>query len=271
MSGLHRIALGVEYDGSTCFGWQRQSVLPTLQASFEAAISAIAGAPVAVTAAGRTDAGVHATGQVLHADVPVSRPLSAWVRGVNSLLPAQLAVVWAHPVPGEFHARFSATGRRYRYLLVNRPVRPALGHQRAGWHHRPLSLVAMRAAAAMLLGRHDFSAFRAAECQARTPVRDLRTLDIDRNGDLFTFSLAADAFLHHMVRNLVGALVAVGNDSRDPEWIAGVLAARDRRLAAPTFAAAGLYLVGVDYDARWDLPKFDSEPELLRPGQGMRR
>lgn len=271
MSGQQRIALGVEYDGSTCFGWQRQPVLPTLQASFEAAISAIAGVPVAVTAAGRTDAGVHATGQVLHADVPVNRPLGAWVRGVNSRLPAQLAVVWAHPVPVDFHARFSATGRRYRYFLINRPVRPALGHQRAGWHHRPLSLAAMRAAARMLVGTHDFSAFRAAECQAKTPVRDLRTLDIDHDGDLFAFSLAADAFLHHMVRNLIGTLVAVGNGSRDPEWVATILAARDRRLAAPTFAAAGLYLVGVDYDARWGLPKSGSEPELLRPGQGMRR
>ena len=254
----HRIALGLEYAGTRYSGWQRQPNAPSVQASVEAAMKRIAGCDIEITAAGRTDSGVHATAQVIHADVPADRPMSAWVRGVNSNLPDDIGVNWAVAVSTEFHPRFRATGREYRYLLLNRPTRPAVGHHRVGWHHRPLDLAAMQAAAAQLIGRHDFSAFRAAECQARTPVRELRCLEITSEpasgGHRFTFTLAADAFLHHMVRNIVGALVAVGNGGRSVESLGEVLAAKDRRLAAPTFAPDGLYLSGVTYDAHWGLP-----------------
>lgn len=251
---MRRIALGVEYDGTAFCGWQTQAAGGAVQDAVEAALSVIAGAPVATVAAGRTDAGVHASGQVVHADVPANRPLSAWVRGVNSHLPAGVAVVWAREVEADFHARFSATGRRYRYLLLNRPVRPAVLAGRVGWHHQPLDVAAMREAAALLVGRHDFTSFRAAECQAKSPLRDLRQADVAVAGDLVAFDFAADAFLHHMVRNLVGSLVYVGKGAYPPAWVRELLAARDRRLAAPTFSPHGLYLVGVDYDARWGLP-----------------
>jgi tRNA pseudouridine38-40 synthase len=258
---LQRVALGLEYAGDTFWGWQRQPSGPTVQASVEAAMSAIGGMSIVVSAAGRTDTGVHATGQVIHADVPADRPISAWVRGVNSHLPDTVTVNWAVPVSTEFHARFRATGRAYRYLLLNRATRPGIEHGRVGWHHRPLSVEQMRRAAVALIGRHDFTSFRAAECQARTPVRDLRALAISRRGEYLVIDFEADAFLHHMVRNLVGSLVAVGNGSRPPEWIVEVLGARDRRQAAPTFAPDGLYLSAVTYDAHWGLPNGASFPD----------
>jgi tRNA pseudouridine38-40 synthase len=192
--------------------------------------------------------------QVVHSDSDARRDDTAWVRGVNALLPSSVAVRWALGVPAEFHARFAATGRHYTYLLLDRPVRPALLSGRVGWYHRPLALDAMRSAAEALLGRHDFSAFRAAECQAKSPTRMLDRLDIAREDDMIRFDFHADAFLHHMVRNIVGALVYVGNGRQPPSWIAELLAARDRTRAAPTFAADGLYLTGVDYPQRWNLP-----------------
>lgn len=250
-----RLALGVAYDGSGFDGWQTQPTGRTVQDHLERALAAVADAPVATVAAGRTDAGVHATGQVVHFDTEATRPLSAWVRGVNAHLPAAVAVQWAAAVPDDFHARFSATGRAYRYVLLNAPVRPALFAQQIGWHHQPLDVEAMRAAATHLVGRHDFSSFRSADCQARTPVRTLRSLDIVASGPTIVFSLAADAFLHHMVRNLVGALVYVGKGAHPPEWMGALLAERDRRRAPPTFGAAGLYLAGVEYDPRFGLPE----------------
>jgi tRNA pseudouridine38-40 synthase len=249
-----RIALGLEYDGASFHGWQSQADGSGVQDAFERAVSAIAGAPVRTTAAGRTDSGVHATLQVVHFDTLAPRPETAWVRGVNALLPPTVAVRWAVDVAGEFHARFTATGRHYTYLLVNHPVRPALLQSRAGWYHRPLALGPMQDAAQALLGSHDFSAFRAAECQARSPVKTLDRLEITREGDMLRFELHADAFLHHMVRNLVGSLVYVGGGRQPARWLADVLASRDRSRAAPTFAAAGLYLTGVDYATRWNLP-----------------
>lgn len=251
---MKRIALGVEYNGAAFRGWQTQVGGGTVQDLLEAALAQIAGVPVATVAAGRTDAGVHATGQIVHFDPPVERPLTAWVRGVNSHLPDGVAVLWAREVPADFHARFSARGRAYRYLLVNRPIRSAVLAGRAGWFHRPLDGAAMQAAADLLLGRHDFSAFRAAECQARSPVRELRRATVTRSGELVVFDFAADAFLHHMVRNLVGSLVYVGKGAHPPEWVAEVLAGCDRKRAAPTFSADGLYLVGVDYEPHWGLP-----------------
>jgi len=249
-----RIALGVEYDGSAFHGWQKQPGGGTVQNALEAALSQIAGVPMDVVCAGRTDAGVHATGQVVHFDTTLERPLTAWWRGANSFLPAAVAVRWAHPVGDGFHARFSAYGRRYRYVLLNRPQRPGLWHGRAGWYHHPLDVEAMQKAATQLLGEHDFSAFRAAQCQAKSPIKTMRQADVRRIGDLIVFDFEASAFLHHMVRNLVGSLVYIGQGKHPPGWMAELLNTADRRLAAPTFAAGGLYLVGVQYEAHWALP-----------------
>jgi tRNA pseudouridine38-40 synthase len=253
-----RVALGVEYDGSAFHGWQIQPQGGTVQDALQAALSQIAGEEVAVVCAGRTDAGVHATAQVVHFDTSLKRPLSAWVRGVNSFLPPSVCVRWAQLVADEFHARFSAHGRCYRYLLLNRPQRPGVGHGRVGWYHHPLDVALMQQAANALLGEHDFSSFRAADCQAKTPVKTMRRADVQRVGELIVFDFAASAFLHHMVRNLVGSLVYIGQGKHPPEWMAQLLIAADRRVAAPTFAAAGLYLVGVDYEAHWELPVSDS-------------
>jgi tRNA pseudouridine38-40 synthase len=249
-----RIALGVEYDGSRFNGWQSQPDVPNVQDTLQAALSGIANQQVSVIAAGRTDAGVHALEQVVHFDTGMERPLNAWVRGANALLPQSIAVLWAHPVPEEFHARFSAQARSYRYLLINRPVRSAVQHGKAGWFHVPLDLKDMREAARHLLGEHDFSAFRSSECQAKTPIKKLTRLDIEKQGDMITFNLTADAFLHHMVRNIVGCLIYVGKGKYPPRWIPEVLANRNRTLAAPTFSPCGLYLQRITYDAKWRLP-----------------
>lgn len=250
-----RIALGVEYDGGSYCGWQSQPSGATVQDTLESVLSRIANERVAIVAAGRTDTGVHALEQVAHFDTTADRPLSAWVRGVNTLLPKSIAVRWAHPVPDEFNARFSAEGRSYRYLLVNRSVRSAVHAGRAGWYHLPLDIEAMRAAAQCLLGEHDFSAFRAAECQAKSPVKQMYRIDIQRDGDMLVFDVSASAFLHHMVRNLVGCLVYVGKGKYPPCWLEEVLLSRERRLAAPTFAPDGLYLRRIHYDAKWGLPQ----------------
>ncbi len=252
-----RIALSLEYDGCRFFGWQSQTGGNTVQDVVEEALAQVAASPVRVICAGRTDTGVHATAQVVHFDTEVERPLSAWVRGTNAHLPAQVAVTGAQPVVDDFHARFSAVGRHYRYLLLNRPQRPALLAGRAGWHHRSLDIGRMQAAAGCLVGEHDFSAFRAAECQAKSPIRSLHRLAISQRNDLIVFDLHANAFLHHMVRNLIGALVFVGDGRKPVTWLADLLKERDRRTAAPTFAPDGLYLTGVDYDSVWNinLPK----------------
>lgn len=248
-----RIALGLEYDGSRFCGWQSQTGGGSVQDAFEAALSMVANGPIRVVCAGRTDAGVHALAQVVHFDTEAVRPDTAWVRGVNAHLPASVAVRWAQPVAADFHARFSARGRRYRYLLLNRGERPGLMAGRVGWYHRPLHADAMTQAAGLLLGEHDFSAFRAAECQAKSPVKTLRRAEVRRHGDLLVFDFEASAFLHHMVRNLVGALVYVGKGAHPPAWLGELLAGRDRARAAPTFDASGLYFSGVDYDPAWNL------------------
>ncbi len=259
-----RLALGLEYDGRPFCGWQSQPGGCAVQDALARALASICGQPVRVAAAGRTDTGVHATAQVAHFDSPVQRPLTAWVRGVNSALPDGVAVLWAQPVAPDFHARFCATGRAYTYLLLNRASRPGLATGRVGWCHRPLDVERMRAAAAVLLGTHDFSAFRAAECQADSPLRSLRRLDIERCGELVVFRLAADAFLQRMVRNIVGSLVYVGKGRQPPQWIAELLAGRDRTAAAPTFAPDGLYLTAVDYGPAWRLPQARArEPFML--------
>jgi tRNA pseudouridine38-40 synthase len=249
-----RIALGIEYDGSRFHGWQTQPAGNTVQDVLQAALHQIAGVPALVTCAGRTDAGVHAREQVGHFDADVERPESAWVRGVNALLPESVAVLWARRVAQDFHARYSALARRYRYVLISRPVRPALAAHYAGWTHAPLDLEAMRRASLCLAGEHDFSSFRSSECQAKSPVRTLHELAIEQAGERIDFTFRANAFLHHMVRNIVGSLVHVGKGARPPEWLREVLDARDRRLAAQTAAPQGLYLESVTYEPRWQLP-----------------
>ena len=253
-----RIALGIEYDGSRFLGWQTQPGGGTVQDALEAALSGIADAPVRVTCAGRTDRGVHARAQVVHFDIDVERPDSAWVRGVNAMLPEAMAVLWSQRVTPDFHARYAARSRTYRYVLVNRPVRPALAARYAGWHHARLALEPMRQAAAHLLGEHDFSAFRAAECQAKSPVRTLHEIGIEGAGETIEFRMRANAWLQHMVRNMVGTLVYVGKGKHPPQWAAKVLDSRDRALAAPTFGPEGLYLDAVEYEPRWNLPTAES-------------
>lgn len=250
-----RIALGLEYDGAGFQGWQSQPGGNTVQDMLEQALTHIAGAPVRVICAGRTDAGVHGLAQIVHFDTEVERQMTAWVRGANAHLPPGVAVQWAVPVADEFHARFAARSRAYRYVLLNRSVRPALLSGKVGWCHRPLDLTAMQAAAVCLVGEHDFSAFRAAGCQAKSPVKSLYHMEIARDGDLLLFDFRANAFLHHMVRNLVGALVYVGMGRMPIDWLEHLLAAKDRSLAAPTFAPDGLYLVDVEYAPDWGLPR----------------
>lgn len=249
-----RIALGIEYNGTSFRGWQIQPAGGTVQDALQGALAKIAGGPVDVVCAGRTDAGVHATGQIVHFDTDLDRPLTAWVRGVNTFLPASVAVRWAHPVADEFHARFSAYARRYRYLLLNRPQRPGVQSGRVGWCHQPLDVVRMQAAAEALLGEHDFSSFRAAECQAKSPQKTMHVAQVRRVGEVIVFDFEASAFLHHMVRNLVGSLVYIGQGRQPADWMQTLLEVCDRRVAAPTFAAEGLYLVGVRYEAHWGLP-----------------
>lgn len=251
-----RIALGLEYNGAAYSGWQTQPGGRTVQDMVELAVRAIAGEPVRIVCAGRTDTGVHARAQVAHFDTAAERPDSAWVKGVNTYLPPDIAVQWSTHVSAEFHARFSAQSRRYDYFLLNRPHRSALHAATLGWFHVPLDLEAMRAAAAHLLGEHDFSAFRSSECQAKSPVRTLTRLGISRSGDVIQFTFEANAFLHHMVRNMVGSLVYVGKGNHAPGWTAQLLDSRARALAAPTFSPCGLYLSQIRYDARWALPPF---------------
>lgn len=252
-----RIALGIEYDGAGFNGWQTQADRRTVQDALEGALAELAGQPIATICAGRTDAGVHAVDQVVHFDTAVDRPLSAWVRGTNRFLPASVSVRWARPVADEFHARYSARRRSYDYWILNDPVRSPLAHARATWIFRPLDVDAMQRAAAHLIGTHDFSSFRSAECQAASPVRELQQLEVLRFGRWIRVRAAANAFLHHMVRNIAGSLVAVGFGRQPAGWVAELLAARDRSEAAPTLAADGLYLARVEYDARFELPAPD--------------
>jgi len=259
-----RIALSLEYDGAGFAGWQTQSARDGVQDAVEDALSEFCGGvPMATVCAGRTDAGVHARGQVIHVDTALQRPSQAWVRGVNRYLPTTIAVRWSCDVSDDFHARFSAVERCYDYWLLNDPVRSPLFDRRVGWVFRPLALEPMQQAARILVGRHDFSSFRAADCQAATPVRELRELSIERFGRLIRVRAVANAFLHHMVRNLVGTLVYIGVGRRPANWAAEILAARDRRAAAPTFTAAGLYLARVQYDPRFALPTPEREYELI--------
>lgn len=257
-----RFAAGLEYDGTGYAGWQVQSHAPSVQGALNAAIAAVADHAVSTLAAGRTDAGVHATAQVVHFDSHAVRSNRSWLLGINSNLPDDIAVRWVVPVPDHFHARHAALSRTYCYFISLAPVRPALARHRAWWVREPLEPVAMQAAAARLAGEHDFSAFRGAGCQAKSPVRRLDVLDVRPvDGGLWVVARAT-GFLHHMVRNLVGTLVAVGRGEREPASVSSLLAGRDRRLAPPTAPPQGLYLAAVDYPAEYGLP--------APPGDGVR-
>jgi len=258
-----RLALGVSYRGQAYQGWQSQPSGRTIQDRLEHALTTFADRPVTTLCAGRTDAGVHGLNQVVHLDVEVEREAFSWVRGTNRYLPADIAVQWCQPVAADFHARSSAIGRRYAYLLLESPVRPSIDTGLAGWVFRPLQGGAMRAAAQRLLGEHDFSAFRSAECQAASPVKTLRAVEIRQRGPYWRFEFDASAFLHHMVRNVMGCLVAVGTGVREPQWVSQVLASRDRSRAAPTFAPDGLYFVGPYYDARHAIPQRSAAMDWL--------
>ncbi|MFO1407064.1 MAG: tRNA pseudouridine(38-40) synthase TruA [Steroidobacteraceae bacterium] len=251
---MTRIAIGIEYDGTSYSGWQAQSHAPGVQSALERALGAVADHPVELTAAGRTDAGVHALMQVAHFDTDAVRPLEAWALGGTAASPPDVSVLWARTVPGDFHARFSATSRTYRYRILNRRIRPALERERCAWVRRPLDASAMHEAAQALVGEHDFSAFRAAECQSRTPVRRLLSIEVGRHGDRVDLWVTANAFLHHMVRNLAGTLMLVGTGERPGNWVAEVLDGRDRTRAGMTAPPQGLYFAGASYDRRYGLP-----------------
>ena len=250
-----RVALGVQYDGSGFRGWQAQQPgTRTVQTVLEQALAKVANHPVRLVCAGRTDAGVHGVGQVAHFDTTAVRSERAWVLGGNAHLPLDISLDWARQTPDDFHARFSALARRYRYVILNRPQRSALWRERATWHYRPLDAERMQRAGQALVGEHDFSSFRAAECQARHPIRDLHEITIRRQGDGVVLDVEANAFLHHMVRNIAGVLMSIGAGDRPVEWAREVLEQRDRTQAGVTAPAAGLYLLAVHYPERFGLP-----------------
>jgi tRNA pseudouridine38-40 synthase len=251
---MPRIALGIEYQGGAYAGWQAQQGLATVQGVAEAALRRVADEPVSLTCAGRTDAGVHAAGQVAHFDTKAQRSMRGWSLGANSHLPPDVSVNWAREVPERFHARFSAESRTYCYWIVNRGTRAALAAGRATLIHHPLDERRMAQAAQLLIGEHDFSAFRAAECQARTPVRRLDALTVERRGEWIVIHATANAFLHHMVRNIAGLLIAVGRGKAEPAWAREVLESRDRTRGAPTAPPDGLYLWRVRYPQSFALP-----------------
>jgi len=249
-----RIALGVEYDGTDFLGWQRLAHGATVQGALEQALSRVAAQPIAVTCAGRTDAGVHGRCQVVHFDTEVERDMRGWVLGACSNLPTSVAVLWAQPVPDAFHARFSARSRRYRYSILNRPVRAALDARHVTWERQPLDAAAMHAAAQALVGEHDFSAFRAVSCQAAHPRRCVLAVSVEREGEQVLVEIEANAFLHHMVRNIVGSLLPVGRGQQPVGWLADLLAGRDRAVAGPTAPSSGLLFIGPRYEMHWGLP-----------------
>ena len=258
-----RVALGIAYRGSAYRGWQSQPGKQTVQDHLETALAAFANQPLRCVSAGRTDAGVHALNQVVHFDSPVQRAEDAWIRGMNRYLPADIAIQWCRFTSLAFHSRGSALGRRYAYVLLESRIRPALEAGHVGWTFRKLDGDAMRLASRHLIGTHDFSAFRSAECQAPTPVKTMRSVAIARRGDYWRFDFDADAFLHHMIRNLMGCLIAVGSGLRDAAWLAGVLEQKDRALAAATFAPDGLYFLGPYYDAAHAIPEHTSAMSWL--------
>jgi tRNA pseudouridine38-40 synthase len=260
-----RIACGIEYDGSGYHGWQLQANQrgSTVQAEVEQALAEIAISPVRVQCAGRTDTGVHASEQIIHFDPPVTRELKAWVQGANRHVPGDVRILWASAVADDFHARFSAQARRYRYIIANTDVCPAVLRGQVTWYRRPLDEQRMHEEAQVLLGEHDFSSFRAARCQSSTAMRNIHFINVSRRGKLVMIDIKANAFLHHMVRNIAGCLLLVGSGRAEAGWVEHVLSLRDRRQAADTGAPHGLYLVSVDYPTQYNLPQMPVGPLLL--------
>jgi len=258
-----RIALGIEYNGAKYYGWQRQKEVISVQQELEAALSKIANHPVEVLCAGRTDAGVHGTGQVVHFDTNIQRKLIAWSMGANAHLPDDIAVKWAKEVPDTFHARFSAIARRYRYIIYNSKLRPGILSSGVSHYHHDLNEQKMHQAGQYLLGENDFTSFRAAHCQSKSPWRNIHHLNVYRLGCYVVIDIKANAFVHHMVRNIAGSLISVGQGDQPVEWIKWLLDAKDRRLASATAKAEGLYLVYVEYPDELELPKQSVGPVFL--------
>ena len=256
---MPRIALGLSYAGQGYLGWQSQTGGNTIQDKLEAALAAFCGLAkgerVITLCAGRTDSGVHGLMQVVHFDTALERDAFSWVRGTNSYLPPDIAVQWARAMPAQFHSRGSAIARRYAYVLLESPVRPSVEAGRVGWMHHPLTLSNMQLSAQYLIGENDFSSFRAAQCQALSPVKTMRCIEISQRGPYWRFEFEASAFLHHMIRNIMGCLITIGQGQQPPEWMAQVLAARSRKVAAPTFSPDGLYFLGPVYEPHWGLPE----------------
>lgn len=261
---MKRIAAGVSYDGASYCGWQSQVAKCGVQDYVESAIAKVSQHVVRVNAAGRTDTGVHALCQVIHFDTDSERPVSAWVRGVNANLPETIRIEWACEVDEYFHARFAAFSRSYEYLLYNAPVSSAIMANKAGWFHLPLDLAAMQAGAKFLLGEHDFSGFRASECQAKSPIKTMHIAAVEQSGNYFKFSFSANAFLQHQVRNMVGALIYIGKGAHNADYMQTLIDQRNRTLSPPTFSPAGLYLTGVGYDKKFGLPISPSEVKRIQ-------
>ncbi|MFA5959062.1 MAG: tRNA pseudouridine(38-40) synthase TruA [Tatlockia sp.] len=258
-----RIALGVEYDGSQYHGWQAQTGLRTVQQVLEHALSRVADCDVSVVCAGRTDTGVHATNQFVHFDCDNERTVRAWIHGANSFLPKDVCVKWGREMPDTFHARYSATSRRYRYIIYNSPIRPALLRSSVAWQYRQLNHKVMFEGSQLLLGENDFTSFRSMECQSKTPMRNIHRLEVKRTGNVIVIDLTANAFLHHMVRNIAGVLIAVGAGKKPASWVKEVLDAKDRRLGAETAPPYGLYLVGVTYPQEFAVLQSSPGPLFL--------
>lgn len=249
-----RIALGIEYNGSGFYGWQAQKGLATIQGSLEEALAKVANEPIHLFCAGRTDANVHATGQVVHFDTNAKRHIDAWIWGTNAHLPPNVIVRWAQAVDYRFHARFKATARRYRYIIFNHPIRPAILSTKVSWHYYPLNVDAMREAGKYLIGEQDFSSFRSSQCNSKSPMRNVTEFSIERRDDFVIFEIEANAFLHHMVRNIAGTMMKIGSGSKSPEWMQEVLLAKSRRAAAGTAPPDGLYLTQVKYPDPYIFP-----------------
>lgn len=258
-----RIALVLEYDGSRYHGWQAQAGLRTIQQAVEHALSQVADTAVSVVCAGRTDTGVHATNQVIHFDCDKERTIRAWIHGANSFLPKDVCIKWGKEIPDDFHARYSATSRRYRYVIYNGSIRPALLRSNVTWQYKQLDYRLMHEAAQSLLGENDFTSFRSMECQSNTPMRNMHQIQVSRHGELVVIDLTANAFLHHMVRNIAGVLIAVGSGKHPVSWVDDVLKAKDRRLGAETAPSYGLYLVQINYPQAFNLLQHSPGPLFL--------
>jgi tRNA pseudouridine38-40 synthase len=263
LPSMFRVALGIEYDGSAYCGWQRQTHSPSVQQNVESALSFVADHDVELVCAGRTDTGVHACQQVVHFDTSSERSIRAWMLGANCRLPKDIRILWVQPVTTDFHARFTAIARSYRYIILNSEIPSALFNNKVCWQHQLLDSDKMHLAAQQLVGKFDFTSFRAAGCQAKSPVRDIKSIEISRQGDLIYLDIKANAFLHHMVRNISGSLIAIGRGEYPIEWLQEVLQARDRRQAAMTAVASGLYFLRPYYPEQFELPCSVRKPVLF--------